>query len=43
VAKLGAQTHAIAFYERLGFEISSEEYLDANIPHKDMELDLTTS
>jgi predicted GNAT family N-acyltransferase len=37
-AVLGAQTHAIPFYEALGFEIYSEEYLDAGIPHKDMKL-----
>lgn len=34
--KLGAQTHAIAFYERLGFVASGPEYLDAGIPHRDM-------
>jgi predicted GNAT family N-acyltransferase len=41
-ARLGSQTHAIAFYERLGFVISSEEYLDAGIPHKDMQCTFTT-
>lgn len=35
-ALLSSQTHAIAFYEHLGFIVCSEEYLDANIPHKDM-------
>lgn len=35
-AKLGAQTYAIPFYEKLGFVICSDEYLDAGIPHKDM-------
>lgn len=39
-AKLGAQTYAIPFYEKLGFVICSEEYLDAGIPHKDMQLNL---
>lgn len=39
-AKLGAQTHAIPFYETLGFEVCSELYLDAGIPHKDMKLKL---
>ncbi|CAM2926529.1 GNAT family N-acetyltransferase [Legionella worsleiensis] len=38
-AKLGAQTYAIPFYEKLGFIICSDEYLDAGIPHKDMRLD----
>lgn len=34
--KLSAQTHAISFYEKLGFELCSEEYIDAGIPHRDM-------
>jgi len=34
--KLGAQTHALGFYERLGFVASGPEYLDAGIPHRDM-------
>lgn len=33
-----AQCHAIGFYEREGFKICSEEFLDAGIPHKSMEL-----
>ncbi|UTW07910.1 GNAT family N-acetyltransferase [Pseudomonas benzenivorans] len=33
---LSAQVHATAFYERLGFSIVSDEYLDAGIPHVDM-------
>ncbi|WP_058534327.1 GNAT family N-acetyltransferase [Legionella saoudiensis] len=37
-AKLGAQSYAIPFYEKLGFVVCSDEYLDANIPHKDMQL-----
>jgi len=36
--KLGSQTHAIPFYEKLGFIVCSEEYQDAGIPHKDMQL-----
>lgn len=35
-AKLGAQTHAIAFYEALGFTPVGEVYLDAGIDHQDM-------
>ncbi len=35
-AKLGAQTHAIGFYEGLGFVAEGPEYLDAGIPHRDM-------
>lgn len=34
--KLNAQTHAIAFYERLGYEVVSDEFLDAGIPHVTM-------
>ncbi|XJZ28230.1 GNAT family N-acetyltransferase [Bacillota bacterium Lsc_1132] len=34
--KLNAQTHAIPFYARLGYEVVSEEFLDAGIPHKTM-------
>lgn len=34
--RLGAQTHALDFYRGLGFSEVGEEYLDANIPHKDM-------
>lgn len=37
-AKLGAQSYAIPFYEKLGFAVCSDEYLDAGIPHKDMYL-----
>jgi predicted GNAT family N-acyltransferase len=35
--KLNAQTHAIPFYEKLGYSVVSEEFLDAGIPHKTME------
>ncbi len=38
--KLGAQIHATGFYERLGFRAFGEEYLDAGIVHRDMELPL---
>lgn len=33
---LSSQVDAIPFYERLGFVICSEEYLDAGIRHRDM-------
>jgi predicted GNAT family N-acyltransferase len=39
-ARLSAQTHAIAFYARAGFTVSSAPYLDANIMHVDMQLEL---
>ncbi|NNE79037.1 MAG: GNAT family N-acetyltransferase [Silicimonas sp.] len=35
-AKLGAQTHAIGFYEALGFTARGPEFLDADIPHREM-------
>ena len=38
--KLGAQTHALGFYERLGFAAVGPEYLDAGLPHRDMVLTL---
>lgn len=34
--KLNAQTHAIPFYESIGYEVISDEFLDAGIPHKTM-------
>ena len=39
--KLSAQTHAIGFYENLGFKVEGESYLDCGIPHVDMQLLLT--
>lgn len=39
-AKLGAQTHALAFYEKLGFTAFGPIYDDAGIPHRDMERNL---
>lgn len=35
-AKLGAQLHAIAFYEALGFAATGPVYDDAGIDHRDM-------
>ncbi len=40
-AKLGSQTHAIGFYEKLGFTPVGPEYLDAGIAHRDMVLSFT--
>lgn len=37
---MDAQSHAISFYQRPGFTITSEEYLEEGIPHVDMELTL---
>lgn len=36
-AVLGAQVHALDFYRSLGYEVCSEEYLDADISHRDMQ------
>ena len=36
--RLGAQTHALEFYHKLGFIECSEEYLDAGILHRNMEM-----
>lgn len=39
-AELGAQCHAIGFYEKLGFRPFGPIYDDAGIDHRDMELSL---
>jgi predicted GNAT family N-acyltransferase len=36
LAKLGAQNHAIKFYEKLAFSVVGDEYMDGGIPHHDM-------
>jgi predicted GNAT family N-acyltransferase len=33
---LDAQTHALQFYTRLGYEAYGEEFMDAGIPHRHM-------
>jgi predicted GNAT family N-acyltransferase len=40
VAQLDAQIRAIDFYKKFGFEVVSEEFMDAGIPHKKMSLNL---
>ena len=40
-AKLHAQTHAKEFYERLGYVVISDEFMDAGIPHVAMTKELT--
>ncbi|MEN9966711.1 MAG: hypothetical protein RL416_868 [Pseudomonadota bacterium] len=37
---ISAQCHAIDFYKKFGFEVTSDIYLDAEIPHRDMTLKL---
>ena len=39
-AKLSSQTHALGFYEKLGFTAHGPVYDDAGIPHRDMTRDL---
>lgn len=39
-AELAAQTHALAFYESLGFIAFGDVFLDAGIPHRNMRLSL---
>lgn len=34
--RLTAQVHAMSFYEGLGFEVISEEFLEAGLPHIEM-------
>jgi len=41
-AILDAQTHALKFYARFGFEIVSDEFMDAGIPHRTMRAMLFT-
>lgn len=40
LAFLDAQSYAIPFYERLGFEAEGEEFMDAGIPHRHMRCQL---
>ena len=37
-AYVSAQSYAVPFYEHFGLKAYGEEYLDGQIPHKDMEL-----
>ncbi|GAB1478004.1 GNAT family N-acetyltransferase [Paracoccaceae bacterium] len=39
-ARLGAQTHALGFYEALGFQAIGPVFDDAGIPHREMILSL---
>jgi predicted GNAT family N-acyltransferase len=38
--KLGAQTHALSFYDKLGFTPQGPVFDDAGIPHREMILRL---
>jgi predicted GNAT family N-acyltransferase len=37
---LGSQTHAVPFYEKLGYKTYGKEYMDAGIPHLHMKKEL---
>ncbi|MGK0501022.1 MAG: putative GNAT family N-acyltransferase [Oceanicoccus sp.] len=37
---LHSQTHAIGFYQKLGFSAYGDEFMDAGIPHRNMKLQL---
>ncbi len=39
---LGAQTYIIPFYEKRGYVAYGSEYVEANIPHRLMRLDLSS-
>ena len=36
--RLSSQTYAIPFYEKLGFLVCSDKYMDSGIMHKDMQM-----
>jgi len=38
--KLNAQSYAVPFYEKLQYQITSPEFMDAGIPHRAMKKDL---
>ncbi|MFC7365373.1 MULTISPECIES: GNAT family N-acetyltransferase [Bhargavaea] len=35
--RLNAQNHAVPFYEKIGYSVTSPEFMDAGIPHRVME------
>jgi predicted GNAT family N-acyltransferase len=40
---LHAQTSAVSFYQKHGFHITSDEFMDAGIPHVTMRLDIASN
>ena len=40
VCYLHSQVHALSFYTRFGFKAYGEEFMDADIPHRAMKLEL---
>ncbi|GEN82911.1 N-acetyltransferase [Sporosarcina luteola] len=39
---LNAQSYAVPFYEKLGYIVTSPEFMDADIPHRAMEKEITS-
>ncbi|MDZ5712980.1 GNAT family N-acetyltransferase [Jeotgalibacillus haloalkalitolerans] len=37
---LNAQTHALGFYKKLGYQVISDEFMDAGIPHFTMQKEI---
>lgn len=37
---LNAQSYAVPFYEKLGYTVTSPEFMDADIPHRAMEKEI---
>lgn len=37
---LNAQSYAVPFYEKLGYAVTSPEFMDADIPHRAMEKEI---
>lgn len=42
-ARLNAQTYAVGFYRRYGFEVAGPEFMDAGIAHVAMQRDLLSA
>ena len=38
---LNAQSYAVPFYEKLGYTVTSPEFMDADIPHRAMEKEIS--
>lgn len=40
---LNAQSYAVPFYEKLGYTVTSPEFMDADIPHRAMEKEIVSN
>jgi len=43
IVRLNAQVHAVGFYARHGFTVIGGEFMDAGIPHREMQIRLNTT